>query len=539
MPTFKELQQTHPDYNEERWAEYDVFYDGGDVLLDAIKAPRNFNMGGRDLLVRRRREPEASYLERKKRAWCMSLTGSLIDFFAAVTSSDPLTLQEKPELQGADQGGSPAPGPEGEPAAAPADPVTESEQFYSEFMDDVDGAGTDVNTFMKDRLIDAMKWRSGFFMVDFPRKPADANVPSRLEEDRLGLRRGYWVKLRRDQVLDWGYDERGKLVFAVVRTVQSQRVTFEDKRDKQLWQWRVCTPGHISLYELEIEKGKTPGANTIIDEAASIQTRFSQMPVVEVKLPKGLHVAGKVHPAELELLNKQNARSWAEYMAAFAVLCAFVENPDQVRETGFGEGQIKLLGSNDRAEWVEFSGAAIEKLKMACEDLYELMYRVAWQLHLAAPVKANRQDQSGEAKRRDQQPTTIICAALGDIAREAAIAGVERIAEGRGDKGKVFEASGMARFDDSAERRLAALFKSGAPKLPSPTAMKALFKAFVRSLPGMKDSPAELLAQVDAEIDEQVDSTFSTGNVPLLGPGPVLPGKGKPPVQQGGFGGAQ
>lgn len=490
MPTFEDLMRTHPQHRGELWAELDLLYRGGSDLVAAIREqarPRDVASRGKELLVRRVGEPDGLYAERCRRAYALPNLPTIVNYFAAVTLADPPVVKES----GSETAGG----------------------WYGEFQKDVDRNGTDLAEFARRALVCALVTRKAVVIVDWP-PPAPVAAGTRYDEDAANARDGWLCPVAPAMLLDWEKDDRGALVWAKTLTVTLPAPSFEQKRDAVVYEWRVfergvpaagglpARPARARMFRLARRKGEGKDTDDV-PEMPEVTLRTSRVPVVVLELPDGLWVGGKIGPAEVELLNKQNALSWLEYMTAFAFL-------KETRLSATGEagtapsptdGVVKTLqivpgvGSED-IEWVELSGSSIQTLSDRIFKLTEGIYRQAAQLALAAPLGAVDQAASGEAKRRDMKPTAVVCEALAACLRDFAEQVFDVLAEGRGEETE-FQIDGLRRFDEGIE--LPDLLRSGLDsRIPSDTARKEIALRLVDAV--LPDLPPDVRARIRGEI---------------------------------------
>lgn len=487
MPTFADMMRTHPQHRGDLWMELDLLYRGGSDLMEAIlidgqgKGPRK----GRELLVKRIGEPDSLYAERCRRAYALPNLPTIVNYFAAVTLSDPPIVKEK---------GKDAP-----------------DGWYAEFQRNVDRAGTDLAKFMRAALVKASVCRVAHVIVDFPPvapAPGDRE-PTRADEDALGARDGYFCPCDPWQVLDWEKDEEGRYLWAVVHSMRMPRSTFDAKRDTVVHEWRVFARGEAGqpatarLFRAETKAGEPAKAGADVALVSETPLRTSRVPIVALELPHGLWIGGKIGPAERELLNKQNALSWLEYMTAFAFLKEQRIAPGQGDDSPApSDGVVKTyriipnVGAED-VSWVELSGSSITVLSDRLFKLTESIYRQVNQLALAAPLGAADQAASGEAKRRDARPTAVVCEALAGAVRDFTEELFDVLAEGRGEEPD-FEVGGLRRFDASDD--LVSMLRGGVgAQIPSETARKEIALRLVDAV--LPDLDPEQRARIRAEIE--------------------------------------
>jgi hypothetical protein len=173
----------HPEYvaNRAVWKRYKDLYAGGEL----------FRNNASEYMIRRSKEPNEVYFERLSRVFYENYIGSIIDWYAATL------MRREPVLQfnGPNETG-----------------VT----FFSNFVRDCDLKGTPLTEFFRQRLAQTLVYGKSYIALDFPR--VGGPVRSRAEEDAIGRSRAYLVDYSPEDVINWSYDDSGRLEWIVLRT---------------------------------------------------------------------------------------------------------------------------------------------------------------------------------------------------------------------------------------------------------------------------------------------------------------------------------
>ena len=228
MPTYADLNQLHPSTNPARRAELEALYDG------AEKLERLYGT----LLPRREREREQRYQTRLKEAQYRNYLGPIIDYFASMLFVSRTVSKAK--------------GENGEPIEDPG-------EYWTEFREDCDRGGTDVDDLFKTLLTDAMVSRTGWLRLHQPSKP-DAAITDAALFDSLKL--GYcWVeRLEGCNVLDWETGEDGRLEWAITHKREQRRTSVSAGRKTVVETWEFLTRESVEAYRLVWELDKPPPA---------------------------------------------------------------------------------------------------------------------------------------------------------------------------------------------------------------------------------------------------------------------------------------
>ena len=115
----------------------------------------------------------------------------------------------------------------------------EVDEYWTEWIKDVDGYGTDIDAFARRVVLNSLLLGHSAVLVDFPSTEPAENL---LQERQLGLR-PYFLEVRADQILGWRKEEDSPL--APVNQIRiSEYVTeavglFGDKAVHQIGCWSV------------------------------------------------------------------------------------------------------------------------------------------------------------------------------------------------------------------------------------------------------------------------------------------------------------
>ena len=196
------INREHPEYvaRKAMWKQYKDLYAGGEQL----------RLNACDYLVRRQKEPAPVYEERLSRVFYENYVGSIVDWYAAtLMRREPMLL-----FEGSDAG---------------------AKHFYNLLSDDCDLKGTNLHEFFRQRFVQVMVCGSSFVVVDFPKIGDGAQT--RAEEDASGRSRAYLVDYSADEVINWNYDEAGRLDWVVIRTSCLQQSKVTDAKWEKETRW--------------------------------------------------------------------------------------------------------------------------------------------------------------------------------------------------------------------------------------------------------------------------------------------------------------
>ena len=239
------------------------------------------------------------------------------------------------------------------------------DEYWEEFIKDVDGYGTDIDAFARRVVLNSLLLGHSAVLVDFPSMEA---APNLREERELGLR-PYWLEIRADQILGWRKD--GDTPLAKINQIRINEYVTEDVGafgDKVVRQIRVLEQGRWSVWR----KGDNGWA--------LYQEGTTSLPVI----PLAVTYSGKVSElmstppllpiASLNLLHAQRQadQQFALHVAAMPIL-VLKGWEDNDNEIGLSANSALVMGPDSDAFYVEPASQAFQAQADFLEDLEEQM----------------------------------------------------------------------------------------------------------------------------------------------------------------------
>ncbi len=458
-PGYHFITREHPEYRVESQsrAMYRDLYAGG----------AEFKANAANYLIRRHKEPNDIYFERLSRVFYENYIGSIVDWYTATL------FRREPAIQF-----------RGDNAAG--------KSFFCQFIDDCDRARTNLSTFFRRQITQALIYGRAYTAIDFPQAPGPAI--SRAHEDAEGLSRAFLVDYSPGELINWSYDENGSFDWVVLRTSAFSQLNVRDEGWKRQTRWLYYDREHFELYSGENEGGRQAVPELVASGLHALAAQ-KKVPLFEMRLSEGLWLMNKASLLQLEHFNKSNALAWALTMGLFATPVVY---SDREFAQITGESYFIQLGPQDRFGWTEPEGKVYQ---IAADNLVRLqdeVYRVCYMNSQMTGQKSGTQ-QSGVSKAWDFTVTEEILRAYGDAVKESMSAVLTAISDVRQD-GLTVCVSGMDEFDiqDFASEIEDAqnLLKLG---IPSATLKEQLFKRIAFKY--FSDSRQELKSRIADEID--------------------------------------
>jgi hypothetical protein len=450
------INREHPEYASRKamWRAYRDLYTGGEQLRERAS----------EYLARRHKEPNEIYVERLHRVFYENYIGSIVDWYAA-------TLMRRAPVVTYDGMGA------------------ASRRFYAEFAGDCDFKGTSLTEFFRQGMVETLVCGSSYIVVDFPRAQGPAST--RAEEDASGRSRAYLVNYGPDEVINWSYDDTGRLEWLVIRTTCLRQSKVTDAKWEQETRWIYYDREEFKIFR-QSGDGKPL---EMFDEGRHGFAALRRVPVFRMKVSEGLWLTNKSALLQLEHFNKSNALSWALAMGLFAMPVVYSDREwNQIA----GESYYIQLGPQDRFGWTEPEGKVYQ---IAADNLVKLkdeIYRVCY-LMAQAGGSSGTIRQSAMGKQLDFEVTEEVLRAYGEMVKDSMRQVLGAIAEARQD-GVEIGVVGLDEFDiDDFSSDLEDARNLLALGIQSPTLTKQVFKTL--ALKYLNDARPEIKNRVAEEIE--------------------------------------
>ena len=273
------------------------------------------------------KEDEAAWKRRVSHAVLSPFLTRLADQAAGLICRKPITLQPREEEGDVDE-------------------------YWTEFVKDVDGYGTDIDAFARQLVLHSLLLGHSSVLVDFPATEPAENL---LEERQLGLR-PYLMEVRADQILGWRKD--GDSPLAPVNQIRINEYVTEPLGrfgDRVVRQIRVLEQGAWSVWR------KGDGGWAVHQEGTT------SLPVI----PLAVTYSGKVGElmskppllpvANLNILHSQRQadQQFSLHVAAMPIL-VLKGWDDTENEIALSANSALVMGPDGDASYVEPASQAFE-----------------------------------------------------------------------------------------------------------------------------------------------------------------------------------
>jgi hypothetical protein len=547
--TWGDLCARHPEWLGDYWAECRALYAGGQRLLaDPALMKR--------LFPQNLYEDAAVYEQRKRRAHYYPYPGTIIDHLLAGLGTDPLKVSFT--LLDADDGKAQEPDAKAKWWQEWVSDVTDEAERPADYgledtndEDEDDEGGRSIHRFCVDTLREALQTRTAWVLADLPRAGE--------EEPGEGLD-PYLRLIPAEQVVDWQYDDEGRLTWAMVLTCAQIRLTPKDRRKAVRHTFVVWDAYQWLKYVIDVDPAKPPHVDEVFRPIDGGPHAFGRVPLECLALPEGLYAMGKLHCLAKEHLNKRCAMGWAEYRSLFAQLYEFLGPSDgsqsgtdlptiasdQNRTTNQvrGVGYTQTRAAGDDARYVGIDPAVFVAARESCNDAMREMHRVMFSMALSANMDNAALQRSGESKQQDHATTAVVLDALAALLHPFVRRLFVLASLGRGEAVPKASITGLESFDVTGVNDAIALaidVFNGIPQKSPRFAELFLSKTYGTILGDVPQDDAELIREQIREsltaeemAAEAMQAAATAGGAvqpganPPAGAGPVPPAQPKP-----------
>lgn len=423
--TYGQLKALHPESKPALVEQYRALATGGDALLSNTRVMT-------EVFPQHANEPAWVYAQRKRRAIYIPYAGEIIGELCAQLGCDPVTISNA-SLQ-------------------------DASEFYDEFAEDVDNAGTPLMAFLQEITRDALIDRVVWTRVDLPE--ANDTVTSLKEQEDSGSLRAYLRNLDTVCVPDYEEAPDGTLLWACVHSQRSERPGPEASRAMITERWVYYYPDHWDRYEITYSAKKPPSPKTEVRLIATGTHSFGAVPLVRFQLPDGLWAMDKIASLVRGHFNLCSAIDWSQNKHLFPMMMAFLaptlggDEVDSGKATSqtYGTGFINTFGDKDRIEYITPDPSVYQHAQERLASLRDEIHRVCHAMALSVDNSAGAMGRSGDSKAEDRVAKEVIAREVGRLLREHVKKVLALVAAGRGDAlDEEWHVGGIGSFDPGDE----------------------------------------------------------------------------------------
>lgn len=466
------LEQTAPDYDREMLLDYDALYKGGCAFKKRVHRFISPNP----------QEPEEHYRARLTEAPYRSYVGTIINYFAALLFSVPVIYR---------------------PTVGEHKDEVEDPPWISAFVDDLDGKGTNLTGFLREMLVEGCVKRKAYCLLDFPDNYGKA--VNRVEAERAGANDIKLRLIKREDLIDYKRDRRGKLKWAIIREEDEIRDKPEDTRDHKIISWLVVDDQRIRRFEVECRLREKPNLDMDIQPVSEVRHGLGVVPLVEFDIRDSLWVGDSLSSPQREHLNLSAALSWSFKKTAYAMPVFRVEDPEGFGPSRFGAGYFVKLGINESADWMAPPSDHFNALSDEVRRNKDEIFRLVTQMSLGVENNSASVGRSAESKVVDAESIQVVLRVYSDKVRDAWKGCLDLLSMARGEPHR-WVVEGLDKFETLSPDTLIKLLKEAIlVGIPSNTFLsEAKTRAAYALLPGLDSTLKQTIREeVERGVEEE------------------------------------
>lgn len=358
-----------PSYESDAYLQMSVRWQPIDVVIGGTYYLR---YNAEHLLPREPAELEDAWMRRVSHATMSPYTVRIAEQAAGLILRKPITLEPKGEGAGYDE-------------------------YWDDFVEDVDGHGTSVSAFVRRMLVSSFLYGHAGIMVDYPTREA---APS-LQAERLAGMRPYLLDVDAKQILGWRFDEEDPMsAVQQVRINEYVSVPFGEFGDRTIRQVRVLEPGRYRVFRREADRDIRGGGGDegwYIHEEGEISLDMVPLAITYTqKLGEFLSTPPLLAVANLNISHAQRNADLQHslHVAAMPILVlkGFDENSDPI---GLSVNNAILLPPEGDAMMVEPASSSFDSQMEYLDKLEEQMSA----LGVSTLMEQKSSAETAEAKR--------------------------------------------------------------------------------------------------------------------------------------------
>lgn len=412
----KTLRATSKAFKRDVLERYADLFEGGERFREHLKR----------YLPQNEWEPDEAYNKRLSQAHYLNYCKPIGLYLSALLFSRPLTFDGVPET------------------------------YTKEWAMNVDGKGTALETFLRDRFVEALQFRTSWIRVAFP-KP-DAEPRSRAEFEELGLDRPILEPLDPLTVVDWRRDERGELLWLKTHTKRCERLEPMDEVETVTEAFAIYRGQTVERWQISYREDKPPEDTVEVPQLTTESDVVGGL--IELTLPAVLHLMEHLASPALEHFRARNAL--AHQIRANCYEMPWMKLKSREKPPVMGAGYYGIIGTEEDIFYPEHGAVPYEVAAEYGRVLKDELHRVTNTMSLGVENNAASVGRSGESKAQDAKQTEQVLEAFAKVIRSVVALVLRMVAGARNEKlePKIGGMSGYSLPDPKTTAEAAATLKT-------------------------------------------------------------------------------
>lgn len=465
----KLLDMKHPEYEArfEAWLDLSLLYEGGAALK--ARSER--------ILKKRPREDEEVYAARMDHFTYQNILGTGLGWYGAAM------FDEAPEIFF-----------NGKPG----------DKDWTEFLSNCDGVGTTFVDFFKRVFQILLTYGAGWILTDLKAlQPGDPQPLSLADERQRGLLDPHLVGYSPLNVINWQFDEFGKLKWAVVKTETQQQRFLRDPEMVSTWyyydeeKYVVYEDRRAVKDDIQVAVDDSRRFATFLREGRHSLSHVGRPPIRKIILSEGLWLANRAYLLLMDHVNQDNALMWGLFMSALAIPIVIGDvDPSSMTyaETGYLQ-----FPAGTQYMWSEPEGKSFAICAKRVDSLREESFRSMNLQAQGRSMRATPAMQSGRSKILEMAPAKQTLNGMGDDLRKSMQDVLTDVKDARRERDTRPDVRGFNYQDDMTTEEVFAVSSVLNMRIPSRRFEKYVQKKVAKAW--MVDANREELVKVYEEIE--------------------------------------
>jgi hypothetical protein len=484
------LDMRNPEFESryQSWLDLCLLYEAGNMLK--ARAER--------ILKKRPREDEEVYAARLDRFTYQNILGPALSWYGAALFENPPEIFFDKKKKDAKKAKAAANGS----ASSPQDNA--GDEFYSKFLENCDGLGTNFVDFFKRLFQFMLTYGSAWVLADLRALDPDEPAPvTLLEEKERGFQDPHLAAYTPLNVINWREDNRGQLKWAVVKTQVEEQEFLQKRQLVTTWyyydqeEFRVYQDIRSPEEQVKVATDDSGRKAKLINSGRHALADKKRLPLRRLVLSEGLWLANRAYLLLVDHVNADNTLSWALFMSNLS-MPVIIGDVDASNMTNSEQGFLQFPAGTTYT-WTEPAGNSFNISAKRIETLREECFRSMNLQAQGRSMHATPAMQSGRSKQLEMAPAKQILAGMGDDILRHMEAVLTDVIDIHKDEDVEPDVRGMTFAEDMSTEEVFAVTSLLGLRIPSKKFEKYIYKKVAKAW--MVDANRQELVDVYREID--------------------------------------
>jgi hypothetical protein len=315
---------------------------------------------------------------------------------------------------------------------SPEDKNVKAPEYYKCFAEDVDGKGTDLNSFIQTAFTNALHQKRAGWRIVTPTVDSDEYMPlTKSTSDSLMES----IKLEgfdSEELLDWKFAENGVLEWVKIRKVSQYHSSPFDENLTTHEIYLIYDKSNLYRFDVKWINNFSPTPLTEVPAPEVYEHGFTEVPVILLDIPTGQFLGDQLYAPQIRNIRAEIANQWMLAKTSFAQPVFKCEKSDTA-ENMFKSKTAIVLGAGDSAEFLEPDSTAMPNVLEAVNSSRDDIYRIG-NMNFSNVENKSFAWRSASSKMIDKATGMTMIKNYGTLVREAIEKTYQFISDARNDK---------------------------------------------------------------------------------------------------------